>query len=583
MKTRVLLVYPEMPVTYWSYRYTLSFIGKKASLPPLGLITIAAMLPEEYDVRLVDMNTTPLRDADIVACDLVMTSSMIVQKPSLEKVIERCNRLGRPIVAGGPLPTSNPGALKGVDHFILNEAEVTLPMFIRDFEAGCPKKLYTDETKPDVTKTPVPRFDLLKIKHYASMALQYSRGCPYSCEFCDIVPMFGNTPRTKTPEQFVAELDSVYQHGFRGSLFVVDDNFIGNKKLVKELLPAVERWQNKNNFPFGFFTEASVNLASDPELMNLMVDAGFNMVFLGIETPSKEALKETHKLQNLKSDLLQGVHEIQKHGMEVTGGFIVGFDNDPDDIFERQIEFIQKSGIPSAMVGLLTALPNTALFRRLKKEGRLVGESFGGNTHDLRMNFKPVMDLKKLLDGYREVISQLYRPDRYFARCATLIKNLQPRGTFKRRIGTSEIRALVLSLIRQTFSSYGYRYMKFILRVVMTRPTLIGEAIALSVKGHHFIKMTREAIAVDEFKKYLSKLSETAQKRLEDIAATEIKPRLDELAAYRDRVVSDLRREYRKINIDFQPYAEETLKNFEAAIDELIAELSGLQPVPVRI
>jgi len=579
---RVLLVYPEMPVTYWSYRYALRFIGKKAALPPLGLITIAAMLPESYDVKLIDMNTTPLRDSDIMDADLVMTSSMIVQKASLEKIIARCNRVGKPIVAGGPYPTNNHQTIKGVDHFVLNEAEVTLPLFLRDFESGRAQRVYTDETKPDVTQTPVPRFDLLKIKNYASMALQYSRGCPFSCEFCDIVAMFGHRPRTKTPDQFVREMDAVYRHGYRGSLFVVDDNFIGNKKEVKHLLPAVEQWQKKNNFPFGLFTEASVNLAEDAELMDMMVGSGFNMVFLGIETPVKESLVETHKLQNTRSDLLESVHEIQRRGMEVTGGFIVGFDNDPEDIFERQIDFIQKSGIPSAMVGLLTALPNTELHKRLKSEKRLVGDSSGNNTHDLQLNFRPVMDVKKLLSGYKHVIRELYRPDHYFRRCMTLIKNMPRQSRYRRQFGIPEIRALVFSLLRQTFSSYGFRYVRFMIRVALTRPSMVGEAIALSVKGHHFIKITREVIAVDEFKAKLSALSDALHAKLENITSEEIKVRLKEMAEYRDRVMRELKTEYRKISIDFQPHVEETLRSFEVRIDDLIVQLAGLHLVPIR-
>lgn len=276
------------------------------------------------------------------------------------------------------------------------------------------------------------------------MALQYSRGCPFSCEFCDIVSMFGHIPRTKTPNQFVNEMDALYRAGYRGSLFVVDDNFIGNKKNVKELLPLISKWQMDNGYPFTLFTEASVNLADDVELIDMMVSSGFNMVFLGIETPVKESLLETHKMQNVKSNLLDSIHIIQKKGMEVAGGFIVGFDNDPEDIFERQIGFIQRSGIPSAMVGLLTALPNTRLYKRLETEKRLVDVfTSGNNTHDLSLNFIPKMDMTRLIEGYKKVLEEIYEPKRYFYRCLSLLRILTPHRNSKRRIRLPEFRALI--------------------------------------------------------------------------------------------------------------------------------------------
>ncbi len=585
MSRNVLLVYPEMPATYWSFRYTLPFIGKKASLPPAGLLTVAAMLPEDYHVKLVDMNVSPLKTKDIMEADIVMTSSMIVQKRSLEKVIRLCHELGKPVVAGGPYPTSSYQKISGVDHFVLNEAEVTLPQFLSDYESGHAQPVYSDETKPDITKTPSPRFDLINTKHYASMALQYSRGCPFSCEFCDIVAMFGHIPRTKTPGQFVGEMESLYESGYRGSLFVVDDNFIGNKKNVKELLPEISRWQVKRKYPFKLFTEASVNLSADDELMDMMVHAGFNMVFLGIETPVKESLIGTHKMQNVKSDLLDTVHQIQKKGLEVTGGFIIGFDHDPEDIFERQIHFIQKSGVPAAMVGLLTALPNTQLFRRLKAENRLIEESSGGNNTDLSLNFLPKMDLNKLLTGYKRVLAEIYKPEMYFDRCRTLLKNLAPHQGFKRRIRLTELRALILSLLKQTFSYYGLHYVKFMSGVFFTKPALFAEAIALAVKGHHFLKITKEALAADKFKLYLDRISESFHDKLKELSSLEVREKLNELTAYRDQAVSALRKEYHSLHEDFQPFVEDALRNFENMIDEIILEWSAAipQPLPVKI
>lgn len=588
MSTKVLLVYPEMPVTYWSFRYTLPFIGKKASIPPVGLITVAAMLPENYDVKLIDMNVSKLTEKDILAADLVFTSTMLVQKRSHEKVVAMCNRLNRPVVAGGPFPTSSYKQIAGIDHFVLNEAEITLPQFLKDYEAGIAKHVYESDDKPDITQTPAPRFELLDTNKYAIMALQYSRGCPFSCEFCDIVSMFGHVPRTKTPHQFVKEMDALYRAGYRGSLFVVDDNFIGNKKNVKELLPFIAKWQYEHRYPFTLFTEASVNLAEDTELMDMMVRSGFNMVFLGIETPVKESLVETHKMQNIKSDLLDSIHTIQKKGMEVTGGFIIGFDNDPDDIFQRQIHFIQRSGIPSAMVGLLTALPNTQLFKRLKMENRLVDVfTSGNNTHDLRLNFIPKMDVKKLIEGYKQVLAEIYEPKKYFYRCLSLLKNLATHRGARRRIRLAELRALVLSISRQTFSFYGLEYMKFISKVLITKPSSFQLAITLAVKGHHFIKITRETLVVDNFRVYLEKLSDSfnqlLKEKIDGVSALDISAAVVSLKAYRDKSIADLKHEFEQIHRDFQPYAEEALLNFEQMIDQIIIEISSgsLQPVSV--
>lgn len=588
MSTKVLLVYPEMPVTYWSFRYTLPFIGKKASIPPIGLLTVAAMLPKDFDVKLVDMNVSRLTEKDILSADLVFTSTMLVQKRSHEKVVALCNRLNRAVVAGGPFPTSSYEQINGVSHFVLNEAEVTLPQFLNDYTAGEAKQIYKCEDKPDITKTPAPRFDLLDTDKYAIMALQYSRGCPFSCEFCDIVSMFGHIPRTKTPNQFVNEMDALYRAGYRGSLFVVDDNFIGNKKNVKELLPLISKWQMDNGYPFTLFTEASVNLADDVELMDMMVSSGFNMVFLGIETPVKESLLETHKIQNVKSNLLDSIHIIQKKGMEVAGGFIVGFDNDPEDIFERQIGFIQRSGIPSAMVGLLTALPNTRLYKRLETEKRLVDVfTSGNNTHDLSLNFIPKMDMTRLIEGYKKVLEEIYEPKRYFYRCLSLLRILTPHRNSKRRIRLPEFRALILSLSRQTFSFYGLEYIKFIGKVLMTRPSSFQLAITLAVKGHHFIKITRETLAVDNFRMYLERVADSFNQLLmeqfDDIVSFDLKKTVESLKAYRDKSIVELQCEYERIHRDFRPYAEEALSNFEKTIDEIIFEVSSCNLQPVKI
>jgi radical SAM superfamily enzyme YgiQ (UPF0313 family) len=579
MGLRVLLVYPEMPPTYWSMKYALRFIGKKASLPPLGLLTVAAMLPEDYEITLVDMNVEPLSEEAVADADLVFTSSMIIQKESLERVIRLCRNHGTRVVAGGPYPTSCHQRIQGVDHFVLNEAEVTLPQFLEDFERGRAERIYSDPTKPDLALTPPPRFDLVRGKKYSSMSLQFSRGCPHSCEFCDIIELFGRKPRTKTPAQFLNELSIVYEEGWRGSLFVVDDNFIGNRKQVKALLPQLALWQQERDYPFSFFTESTLNLADDDHLMDGMVSAGFNMVFLGIETPDLCTLEATGKRQNLKSDMLSSVRKIQAKGMEVSGGFILGFDTDPEDIFDRQIGFIQDAAIPVAMVGLLTAVPNTQLYRRLEAEGRLTRESVGNNTHDLRLNFVPRMDLGKLLAGYRRVLSEIYRPDRYFDRCLKLLRSLKTHRTSHRRVKAAELRAFVLSLVRQTFSSYSWAYWKFLVRGLLAKPGMIAETVTMAVKGHHFFKMTRQVLEVDRFVRTLEGVARSFEDAVRNVSAAELQVRVAELTAYRDRVVARMRSRYRRLHRDSRVYADEAIADFQATMDDLIARLSaGLPP-----
>jgi radical SAM superfamily enzyme YgiQ (UPF0313 family) len=579
MSLRVLLVYPDMPPTYWSMKYALRFIGKRASFPPLGLLTVAAMLPEDYEVTLVDMNVEPLCESAVEAADLVLTSSMIVQRDSLERVIQLCKKHGKRVVAGGPYPTAYYGRIAGVDHFVLNEAEITLPQFIADFERGRAEPIYSDRTRPDIGLTPAPRFDLIHKRRYSTVALQYSRGCPHSCEFCDIIELFGRKPRTKTAAQFLHELDTLYEEGARGSLFVVDDNFIGNRREVKSLLPQVALWQQERNYPFALFTETTLSLAEDDQLMDQMVSAGFNMVFLGIETPDLCTLEAIGKKQNLKSDMLASVHKIQAKGMEVSGGFILGFDTDREDIFDRQIGFIQEAAIPTAMVGLLTAVPNTDLYRRLEAEGRLKEDSSGNNTHDFKLNFVPKMDVRRLLAGYRRVLAEIYKPDRYFERCLKLLRSLQPHKTSHRRVRTAEVRAFVLSVVRQTFSRYSWAYWKFLIRSFFAKPLMVAEAVTMAVKGHHFFKMTRNVLEVDWIKRRLDELARSLEDRIRDGSAREIKERVAELTAYRDRVVRRMQARCRRINRDFRVYAEDAISDFRATVDDIIGRVAdGLPP-----
>lgn len=492
MGVKALLIYPEMPTTFWSMRFALSFLGRKATLPPLGLLTVAALLPADWELRVLDMNVNPLRPGDLDGVDLVLVSAMLVQRASFEQVVALCRAAGKPVVAGGPYPTSCFEAIEGVDHFVLGEAEVNLPPFLADYANGVAKPLYRDPAHLDITDTPPPRYDLIDRLAYAGAALQYSRGCPNHCEFCDIVELFGHRSRTKTPGQILAELDRLYETGWLGSLFIVDDNFIGNRAEVRRLLPELARWQRERGLPFTFFTEASLDLAADEGLMDGMVEAGFNMVFVGIETPDTGTLDAIAKHQNTRSDMLTSVRTLQAKGLEVAGGFILGFDEDKPDIFDRQIAFIQEAGIPTAMVGLLTALPRTRLHRRLLAEGRLLGTTSGGNnTHDLNLNFWPRMDPALLREGYLRVLEHLYTPRNYFTRCLNLIRRLKHGKASCRRVEAMEIRACLHSLVRQTFSRYGLAYWSYLLKALALRPRMAAEVIALAVKGHHYITLTQ--------------------------------------------------------------------------------------------
>lgn len=505
---KVLMLYPEVPVSYWSFKHALEFVNKKSAFPPLGLLTIAALLPEDYKVKLIDLNVSPLSEQSIADADLIFISAMIIQKDSFGSLVEICNRLGKPVVAGGPYPTSAYMDIEGVDHFVLNEAEITLPQFIADYENGKAKKVYTSEVKPDLNMTPAPMFELLELEKYTTMMLQYSRGCPFNCEFCDIIELFGRYPRVKDTAQFVGEMNVLFETGFRGDVFIVDDNFIGNKRRVKELLPEVIRFQKEHGYPFKLVTEASINLAEDETLMDMMVDAGFEMIFLGIETPDKDALAAAQKIQNTKIDALESIHVIQRKGIEVSGGFILGFDNERENIFDRQIEFIGQSAIPMAMVGLLTALPKTQLYRRLKSENRILNESSGNNTHDLQLNFIPTMDEDILIEGYKRVIKTIYQPKNYFDRCYDMIRLYPPVPKRPHRVFLSQVmqdlRGLTMSIRRQLFSPYGLDYLKFVLKSLFTRPALFQKAMKKAVLGYHFFNITDEIVRLDSFNSYLS-------------------------------------------------------------------------------
>jgi radical SAM superfamily enzyme YgiQ (UPF0313 family) len=493
---KILLIYPQYPDTFWSFKHALKFVSKKASFPPLGALTVAAMLPGEWEKKLVDMNVSFLKDEDIKWADYVFISAMVVQKESVKKVIRRCNSMGKIIVAGGPLFTTEPDNFDGVDHFILNEAEVTLPQFLEDLKNGHPQKCYSTNIHPPINQTPAPMWSLIKMNRYSSMNIQYSRGCPFNCEFCDITFLDGNIPRTKDKEQVLAEMDSLYQTGWRGDLFFVDDNFIGNKKKLKEVtLPAIIDWMQRHKKPFNLFTEVSVNLADDEELMHLMERAGFSKVFVGIETPNEASLSECDKKQNTRRDLIASVKTIQNHGFEVMGGFIVGFDNDTPEIFKTQINFIQKSGIVTAMVGLLNAPQGTRLYQRLKRENRLVKESTGDNT-DFSLNFVPRMKSETLISGYKEILKTIYTPERYYERIRTLLREYKPRTkSFSLHSNRWNIQGFFNCMWFMGVRESGRRYYwRLVASTLFTRPKSFPLLISLSIYGYHFRRVISKYI-----------------------------------------------------------------------------------------
>ncbi len=492
---KILMVYPQYPDTFWSFKHALKFIAKKAAFPPLGLLTIAAMLPQEWEKKLVDMNVTDLTDENIKWADYVFISAMVVQKDSVKEVITRCQEFKARVVAGGPLFTTGYKEFDGVDHFVLDEAEATLPPFLEDLEKGCAKHIYTSTERPAITKTPIPMWSLINMKKYSSMNLQYSRGCPFDCEFCDIIILNGHKPRTKDREQILAELEALYNQGWRMGVFIVDDNFIGNKrKLKEEMLPAIIKWMEDKKHPFALSTEASINLAEDEELMQLMVRAGFNQVFVGIETPNEDSLAECNKSQNINRDLASLVKKLQNHGLEVQGGFIVGFDNDPLSIFKSQISFIQQSGVVTAMVGLLGALPGTRLYHRLKQEGRLLESTSGDNT-DCSLNFIPKMNYETLIDGYKNILNTIYSPKQYYERIRIFLREYKPqrRGRVLKSIQFYHIRAFIRSMwvlgVRERGRKY---YWKFLVSTLLKRPLSFPLWVSLAVYGFHFRKITEK-------------------------------------------------------------------------------------------
>lgn len=491
---KVLLLYPKFPKTFWGFKYALPFIGKKAALPPFGLLTVAALLPKEWEKRLIDLNTQDFNEKDLQWADLIFISAMVIQRESVKKIINQAKNLGKKIVAGGPLFTTGyEEFLDGIDYFVLGEAEVSLPLFLEDFKNGNLKKIYKSDRWPDINKAPVPLWKLIDMKEYASMGIQLSRGCPFNCEFCDIILLNGRVPRVKDKEQVLNELNALYERGWRGSVFFVDDNFIGNKiKIKEEILPAMIKWMTDRDYPFTLNTQISINLADDKELMELMVKAGFNTVFIGIESPNEESLKECGKFQNINRNLLESIRIIHNHGLQVQAGFILGFDKDTPSIFNRMILFIQRSGVLTAMVGLLQAAPKTRLWERLKKEKRLIAQPTGDNT-DCTINFLPKMNSHSLISGYKRVINHIYSPKNYYQRLINFLREYKPKMKKNYRIDFNQILALLKSIwilgIREKGRLY---YWKLFFWSLFKKPKLFPMTIEMAIKGFHFRKIAEE-------------------------------------------------------------------------------------------
>ncbi|MCF8010084.1 MAG: B12-binding domain-containing radical SAM protein [Clostridiales bacterium] len=488
---KVTMIYPDYPESFWSFEHALSFIGKKSAHPPLGLLTVAALLPDEWEKKVIDLNVNKLKEQDIKWADYVFISAMVIQRDSVKEIIKWCKSLGVKTVVGGPLFTMEPEEFKDVDHMVLNEAEITLPEFLDDLSKGTPKHIYNNTEKPGLEKTPVPRWDLINMNDYVTMSIQYSRGCPFDCEFCDITSLFGREQRLKTKAKMLDELEAIYERGWRGSVFIVDDNFIGNKgKLKREVLPGIIEWMEIHDYPFIFITEASINLADDEELMDMMRKAGFVNVFVGIETPDEESLKECNKYANINRNLVSSVKKIQNYGMEVSGGFIVGFDSDTTSIFDRQIKFIQESGIVTAMVGLLNAPKGTRLYERLKNENRLLSKQFSGNNTDYSLNFVPKMNRQTLINGYKKIVTTIYDPPRYYERILEFFKEFKPEKKYRHK--TSVFHFVYLKAFFKAMFYLGVlekgrqHYWKMLLKTLAKYPRYLPDAIIFAVYGFHF-------------------------------------------------------------------------------------------------
>lgn len=497
--TKCLLVSPRFPeYSFWNYREVCELFGARYPAAPLGLVTAAALLPQEWEIRLLDLNVQEMETAAIDWADIVMSGGMIPQQRSILSLIELCHGRGKRIAVGGQDPTSQPDVYASADFLVLDEGEMTIPKFLADLEAGATRGIYRSEVKPDVTQSPAPRFDLLDLTKYLHVGVQFSRGCPFNCEFCDIIELYGRRPRAKEPRQILRELESLYRLGYRGHVDFVDDNFIGNKKSVMAFLPELLRWSQERNFPFYFSTEATITLADDPRLLAMMEAVDFRYVFVGIETPDENILALTRKKQNTRHPIVDSVHRLYQHGMVVTAGFIVGFDGETRSAAGSMAACVEATGIPMAMVGLLTALPNTQLTRRLEREGRLPEDYSLQRPGDADqatsgLNFAPSRPRIEILEDYASILSRLYSPKSYFdrvLRAAGLLRR-QPKQLGSARGRLRELAALGAVVWRLGFArETAWYFWRNLLKILGARPKNFEAAVHLMALFLHFRKQT---------------------------------------------------------------------------------------------
>ena len=490
---KALMVWPRFPPSFWGFEGVLDMIPEGAMTPPLGLITVAALCPASWNIRLIDHTFEELLDEELLWADLVMISAMHAQRADARAILARARSLGRRTFIGGPWASSDPEAvLADADHVLVGEAEEVFADIAAALEQGTARSLYRVSDKPDMTRSPIARYDLLRLDKYTSMPVQFSRGCPFQCDFCDIITIYGRRPRTKTPAQMIGELDTLRQLGWRNEVFIVDDNFIGNSREALQLTRALSQWQQLHERPFSLYTEASIDLADRPELMASMVEANFMYVFIGIETPSAEALKGSKKFQNLRRDNVEQVRIIQESGLWVLAGFIVGFDSDDATIFDRQLEFIERTAIAWAMAGLLQAPPTTPLFERMKKEGRLL-ENSEAITNFSAPNFRTVLPLPVLLRGLSGLLAKLYEAGPFFDRALRSLEKWRPRDT---QIPPNlpvryNLRVLFASMWRQGVrSTYRRAYWRFLWLLVWKwsrQPAKLWLGFMVLLSAHHFV------------------------------------------------------------------------------------------------
>lgn len=525
---RVLLLHPLFPKSFWSFDKALELIGRKVSLPPLSLTTVAAILPQTWDFRLVDRNVHYESEADWHWAELVLVSGMIVQKPDMLHLISEAKRRGKPVAVGGPYVTSvpAPALAAGADFLVLDEGEITLPLFVEALERGETSGVFrANDAKPDVTMTPIPRFDLLDLDAYSDMSVQFSRGCPYQCEFCDIIVLYGRKPRTKTPAQLLAELQALYDLGWRRSIFVVDDNFIGNKRNAKVMLRELIPWMAERGYPFSFSTEASIDLAQDQELLDLMVNANFTAVFLGIETPDTDSLSMTQKHQNTRNSLIESVQTINKVGLRVMAGFIIGFDGEKAGAGDRIIDFVEETAIPQALFSMLQALPNTALSHRLEKEGRLLGGDEEANIHQTTLiNFVPTRPVEDIAGEYVRCFWDLYEPSRYLSRVYRHFIDMNPSPIKKKfkMPGLVDLRALMIICWRQGVKrDTRFQFWWQLRSIIQRNPGVFKHYLLNCAHLEHFIEYRQ--IVRDEITAQMAEHLTTPQPKLEALAGQTLK------------------------------------------------------------